>query len=98
MEKKMKFYPKYKAYGTVGIEVLEPTLLESAKGPNIIATIPNEADQTLKVYVDDLEGWYTEPLKIVPGGHLDLLANDEDRNTLSFIKDGDFKAVLEPAG
>lgn len=40
-------------------------LKETGRDYDFIATIENNTDKTLKIFVDDLEGWYVEPI-IVP--------------------------------
>lgn len=67
---------------------------ETGHDYDIIATIENNTEKTLKVFIDDLEGWYTEPIIIPAHDWVGFLANDEDRFLVESIKNGDFKAIL----
>lgn len=67
---------------------------ETGHDYDIIATIENNTEKTLKVFIDDLEGWYTEPIIIPTHDWVGFLANDEDRFLVESIKNGDFKAIL----
>lgn len=67
---------------------------ETGHDYDIIATIENDTEKTLKVFIDDLEGWYTEPIIIPAHDWVGFLANDEDRFLVESIKNGDFKAIL----
>ena len=55
----------------------------------------NETTQTLKLYIDDLEGWYSDPITIPANDWVGFLSDDEGRFQVESIKNGDFKAVLE---
>lgn len=92
MNTSKQYFPKYKEYGAVGVNILE-------LGPNCIyvASIINNTNKKLKIFVDDLEGWYSKPLVVNPNSQIELFANDEGHSILSCIKDGDFRAVLEAA-
>lgn len=78
---------KYGGYGKI-------RLVERATD-SIIAKIKNTTNRTLKVFVDDLEGWYSEPITVAPRSCHNLSTSDEDKGVFSMIKDGDFKAVYE---
>lgn len=82
--------PKYKEYGTIGVIVKE-----TGHDYDFIATIENDTDKTLKIFVSDLEQWYEEPLTVKPHDWIGLLADAEGYGLLEGIKAGDFKAVLE---
>ena len=86
----MLYKPKYKEYGTIGIIVKE-----TGHDYDFIATIENDTDKTLNIYIDDLEGWYSNSLVVEPHNWAGLLADDEGYGLLESIKAGDFKAVLE---
>lgn len=62
---------------------------------DFIAYVENNTDKTLKLYVDDLEGWYSEPIKVAPNDWVGFLADDEGRFQVESIMNRDFKAVLE---
>ena len=47
------------------------------------------------VGIDDLEGWYSDPITIPANDWVGFLADDEGRFQVESIKNGDFKAVLE---
>lgn len=38
---------------------------ETGRDYDFIATIENNTDKTLKIFIDDLEGWYTEPIIVL---------------------------------
>lgn len=79
---------KYDGYGKVEIK-------ETGKDHDFIAYVENNTDKTLKLYVDDLEGWYSEPIVVSANDWVGFLADDEGRNMAESIMNGDFKAVLE---
>lgn len=76
---------KYKGY---------VNLIETDCDCDFIAYIENNTNKTLKLYIDDLEGWYREPIVILPHDHIGFLADDDGRFQVESIKNGDFKAVL----
>lgn len=45
--------------------------------------------------IDNLEGWYSEPIVVPANGWVGFLADDEGRFQVDSIKNGDFKIVLE---
>ena len=49
----------------------------------------------LKLYIDDLEGWYSEPIVVSANDWVGFLANDEDKSQVKSIMNGDFKVILE---
>ena len=79
---------KYDGYGQVEIK-------ETGHDYDFIAYIENNTDKTLKLYIDDLEGWYSDPITIPANDWVGFLADDEGRFQVESIKNGDFKAVLE---
>lgn len=79
---------KYDGYGEI-------EFTETGKDYDFIATIENNTDKALKLYIDDLEGWYSEPIKIPANDWVGILANDEGRFQMESIKNGDFKAVYK---
>lgn len=79
---------KYDGYGQVEIK-------ETGRDYDFIAVVENNTTKTLKLYVDDLESWYSEPIIVSANDWVGLLADDEGRETMENIKNGDFKAVLE---
>ena len=79
---------KYDGYGEVEIK-------ETEHNYDFIAYVENNTDKTLKLYVDDLEGWYSEPIVVSANDWVGFLADDEGRNMVESIMNGDFKAVLE---
>ena len=56
-----------------------------------IAILVNESNHSQKIYVDDLEGWYSEPLKIKAHDWLGLESDEENYSILECIMRGDFK-------
>lgn len=79
---------KYDGYEEVKIE-------KTGKDHDFIAYVENDTGKTLKLYVDDLEGWYTEPIIIPSNDWIGFLADDEGFSLVSDIINGEFKAVLE---
>lgn len=79
---------KYSGYGQVEFN-------ETGHDYDFIAYVKNNTDKTLKLYIDDLEGWYSEPIEIAPNSWVGFLADDEGRFQVESIKNGDFKVVLE---
>lgn len=79
---------KYDGYGKVEIK-------ETGHNYDFIAYVENNTNKTLKLYVDDLEGWYSEPIVVSANDWVGFLADDEGRNVVESIMNGDFKAVLE---
>lgn len=69
------------------------SLMETNHDYDFIAMIDNSTDETLKIFVDDLEGWYAEPIVVNPHDWVGFLADEEGRNMVAMIKAGDFKAV-----
>lgn len=67
---------------------------ETGNDHDFIAIIENNTDKTLKIFVDDLEGWYVEPIIVPAHDWVGFLADDEDRFLVESIKNGDFKAIL----
>ncbi len=84
------YFPKYKEYRTIELNVQE-----TGHDYDFAACILNDSPNTLAVYVDDLEGWYSEPVVIPPNDWMGLLADEEGFGILSCIKDGDFRAVYQ---
>ncbi len=72
---------KYDGYGQIDFT-------ETGHDSDFIATIANHTDKTLKVYIDDLEGWYSEPVTVPSNDWVGFLAES--------IKNGDFKAIYLP--
>ena len=70
-------------------------LKETGNDYDFIATIENNTDKTLKVFIDDLEGWYSDPVVIPARDWIGFLADDDERFQVESIKNGDFKAILE---
>lgn len=79
---------KYDEYGQVELK-------ETGQDYDFIAYVENNTDKTLKLYIDDLEGWYSEPIVVFANDWVGFLADDEGRFQVESIKNGDFKAVLE---
>lgn len=79
---------KYNGYGKVEFK-------ETGHDYDFIGYVENNTDKTLKLYIDDLEGWYSESIEVAPNDWVGFLANDEGRFQVESIKNGDFKAVLE---
>lgn len=79
---------KYEGYGEVDIKM-------TGHDYDFIATIENNTDKKLKLYIDDLEGWYSEPIEVAPNDWVGFLADEEGRFQVDSIMNGDFKAVLE---
>lgn len=79
---------KYNNYGEVEIK-------ETGHNYDFIAYVENNTNKTLKLYVDDLEDWYSEPIVVSANGWVGFLANDEDKSQVESIMNGDFKAILE---
>lgn len=67
---------------------------ETGHDYDFIATIENNTDKTLKIFIDDLEGWYVEPIIVPAHDWVGFLADDEGRFQVESIKNGDFKAIL----
>lgn len=79
---------KYDGYGQVEFK-------ETGHDYDFIAYVENNTNKTLKLYIDDLEGWYSEPIEVPAHDWVGFLADDEGRFQVESIKNGDFKAVLE---
>lgn len=79
---------KYDGYGQVNIK-------STGHDYDFIATIENDTDKTLKLYIDDLEGWYSEPVVIPAHDWVGFLADDEGRFQVESIMNGDFQAIYE---
>lgn len=79
---------RYEGYGQVDIKI-------TGHDYDFIAYIENNTDKVLKLYVDDLEGWYMEPITVPANDWVGFLADDEGRFQVESIKNGDFRAVLE---
>lgn len=79
---------KYNGYGEVEIK-------ETGNEYDFIAYIENNTDKTLKLYIDDLEGWYSNTIIVPANDWIGFLQNDEERFLVESIMNGDFKAVLE---
>ena len=67
---------------------------ETGRDYDFIAAIENDTDKTLKLFIDDLEGWYSDPIIVPPHEWVGFLADDEGRFQAESIKNGDFKAVF----
>lgn len=78
---------KYEDYGKVNFK-------ETSRDYDFIAVIENDTDKTLKLFIDDLEGWYADPIIVPAHDWAGFLADDEGRFQIESIKNGDFKAVL----
>lgn len=81
----MEIKSKYKGY---------VNLRETDRDYDFIATIENDTDKTLKLFIDDLEGWYVDPIVVSPHDWVGFLADDEGLFQVESIKNGDFKAVF----
>ena len=68
---------------------------ETGHDYDFIATVENNTTKTLKLYIDDLEDWYSDPIVVSAHDWVGFLADDEGRERVEFIKDGDFKAIYE---
>lgn len=68
---------------------------ETGHNYDFIATIENNTDKTLKLFVDDLEGWYSEPITIASHDWAGFLADDGGRFQVESIKHGNFQAIYE---
>lgn len=79
---------KYGGYGEIDFK-------ETGHDYDFIATIENNTDKTLKLFIDDLEGWYSEPITIAAHGWAGFLADNEGRFQVESIKNGDFQATYE---
>lgn len=79
---------KYNNYGEVEIK-------ETEHNYDFIAYVENNTNKTLKLYIDDLEGWYSEPIVVSANDWIGFLANDEDKSQVESIMNGDFKVILE---
>lgn len=79
---------KYNGYGEVEIK-------ETGNEYDFIAYVENNTDKTLKLYIDDLEGWYSNTIIVPANDWIGFLPNDEERFLVESIMNGDFKAVLE---
>jgi len=58
---------------------------------DFIASIINDSNNPIKIYVDDLEGWYSEPITVKANDWIGLTADDEGKDILKCILRGDFK-------
>lgn len=67
---------------------------ETGNDHDFIAIIENNTDKTLKVFIDDLEGWYSEPVLIPAHDWVGFLADDTGLFQVESIKNGAFKAIL----
>ena len=81
---------KYKGYGSL-------VLILTGHDYDFIAYIENNTDKIMNIYIDNLEGWYSEPIKIEPHTWVGFLADDEGREQVSSIEDGDFKVTYDAA-
>lgn len=79
---------RYDGYGEVEIK-------KTGHNYDFIAYVENNTDKTLKLYIDDLEGWYSEPIVISANDWVGFLADDDGRCQVECIMNGDFKAILE---
>lgn len=79
---------RYDGYGQVEFN-------ETGHDYDYIAYIVNNTNKVLKLYVDDLEGWYSEPIVVPANDWTGILADDEGRFQVESIKNGDFKVMLE---
>lgn len=79
---------RYVCYGEVDFK-------EIGHNYDFIAAVENNTDKTLKLYIDDLEGWYSDPIVVPAHDWAGFLADDEGREQVEFIKNGDFKAIYE---
>lgn len=79
---------KYEGYGEIDFK-------ETGYDYDFIATIENNTDKTLKLFIDDLEGWYSEPIIIASHDWAGFLADDEGMFQVESIKNGDFQAIYE---
>ena len=91
----MTYNPKFNEYGN-NVEV-EVEGIQGHEGTVCLARIYNRSDKELKIFVDDLEGWYSDPITVDPNSFVVLPRTDEGRSILDSIKNGDFKAVYEDA-
>lgn len=80
---------KYDGYGQIDFT-------ETGHDSDFIATIANHTDKTLKVYIDDLEGWYSEPVTVPSNDWVGFLADEFGCFQAENIKNGDFKAIYLP--
>lgn len=69
-------------------------LKETGHDYDFIATIENNTDKILQIFIDDLEGWYSEPIIVPAHDWVGFLADDGGRFQVESIKNGDFKAIL----
>lgn len=79
---------KYDGYGQVDIK-------KTGHDYDFIATIENNTDKTMKLYIDDLEGWYSEPVVVAANDWVGFLADEEGRFQVESIMNGDFQVILE---
>ena len=79
---------KYEGYGEIDFK-------ETGHDYDFIAIIENNTDKTLKLFIDDLEGWYSEPIVIAAHDWAGFLAGDEGRFQVESIKNRDFQAIYE---
>lgn len=79
---------KYDCYGQVDIK-------KSGRDYDFIATIENNTDKTMKLYIDDLEGWYSEPVVVAANDRVGFLADEEGRFQVESIMNGDFQVILK---
>lgn len=82
---------KYKGCGSI-------SLTKTGHEYDFIAYLENDTGETQKIFVNDLEGWYIEPIEIAPHDFVGLLADEEGRETLAFLLDGDFKVAYKNEG
>ena len=79
---------KYDGYGEVEIK-------KTGYDYDFIATIENNTDKTMKLYIDDLEGWYSEPVVIAAHDWIGFLADEQGRFQVESIMNGDFQVLFE---
>ena len=49
----------------------------------------------MKLYIDDLEGWYSEPVVIAAHDWIGFLADEQGRFQVESIMNGDFQVLFE---
>lgn len=79
---------KYDGYGQVEFK-------KTGRDYDFVATVENNTDKTLKLFIDDLEGWYSDPILVAAHDWVGFLADDYGRSQADHIMNGDFKVVLE---
>lgn len=78
---------KYEGYGQVELKKIGYDF-------DFIACVINNTDKKMKLFIDDLEGWYSEPITISANDWIGFLANDEGIGQVESILNGDFKVVI----